>query len=182
MSKRGSNLVLIIILSLPVLLLQYSPATPIDVTKVGGRGEMFFCGWPYVAMAGEIRSNGFGVVAYKHRKLAVFELAVETIVSLSIVILAFIALNVFLWPKLPRLHLIDILAFTAAMVMVTIYFRADLDIFGPYFRIRFVPDGLSLDVRTSDRPIWQNAISSLYILLSAYGAFSLIFAGVSKVR
>ena len=179
MRTRYKNLLLIALLGLPVFFLNYSSAVP-SFGVPPASGQITFSGWPFVAMIGEARSTNSSVVVFEHRKFAVTELLIDGVVSLLLIGLAFVALTVFICPRFPQFSLFDMFAFTSAVAFVTIYFLADPDIFGPYFRLHFAPNGPNINLSVSDRPLWQNATSATYMLVAVYALISIL--GELRIR
>ncbi len=168
---RLSTLVLLVV---SVLALSWNPepSSPIPAASL----HVSWSGWPFVCKQINRNLSPNGGSQIVHSKYAKPELWINGGVAVAIVTLLYFGLTRFAFKSFPRFTLMDVLSLTVGFSIAIAYFTANPDTF--LWNLRFVLDDGSLHSKfVLQRPLWQNGLACILIVLAGYSGTLMLFSG-----
>jgi hypothetical protein len=133
-------------------------------------GVINFYGWPCLTLTTVANADAAGQV-YEQRDFHAIGFAVNAVVLLASGFCCFAGVAWFLIPSFPRFSILDLLAFTTSVAVIIAYF-----LLTPRYGLPLATLSDSASTYTyftTDRPLFQNALCSLLIVLAIFGCISL---------
>ena len=169
-----ARLLTLAILVASVFALSWNPGPSSPIAP--GALEISWSGWPFVYKQTHRNLSPTGVNQVVHEKFANPELSINIGVAIAIVSVLYVGLTRFALKNFPRFTMLDILALTVGISIATAYFAANPDTH--LWHLRYLFDGAERNsLHVLQRPIWQNGIACILIVLTGYSATLMLATG-----
>ena len=149
---------------------------PEPATLTPAELHVSWSGWPFVHKQVHRKLSPSGANQIVHAEYAKPELSINVGVAIVIVTVLYFGLTRFGFRSFPRFALLDILSLMVGVSIAFAYFAANPDTY--LWNLRHVfKDGTEHSLYVLQRPVWQNAITCILIVLAGYSGSQILLAG-----
>ena len=145
-----------------------------------GTHHINWSGWPFLCTQNIWKLSPSGGNEMVGSKYAMPELLIDLGVAITIVTTSYFGLTRFAFRMAPRVSLLDILSLTVGISISVAYFSINPDAF--LWNLRITPsDGTVHQMLILKRPIFQNLLTCLLIVLSGYSSTMMLFSSRRRI-
>ena len=173
-----ARLLTLTILGLLLFALSWNPGPSSPIAP--GAIHVSWSGWPFVCKRTHRKQSPTGGNQIVHTEYAKPELIINLSIAITLLTLLYVGLTHFAFKSFPRLSLLDILSLVAGASIAVAYFSSNPDTF--LWNLGFVTDdGTKHRFYVLQRPVWQNSIACVCIVLAGYSGMLILCATKRRI-
>jgi len=164
--RQIANISVLSLLLLAMAAIQFTSAQPFRRPIAPNSLGICLLGWPVGYHLSFARGTPTGGVEYQNGKLYHRQAILDASIALALLFLSYLAITRGIIKSRFKITILKLLAITTGIGFVITYFTWNHDIFLWNCRITLGSPDSPLVIGTLKRPLWQNGIAGMFILLS----------------